>query len=233
MPLPRIEHPTFPETIPSSGQAIRFRPFTVAEEKLMLIAQQSDEVSDVIHAIQQIMTACIEDDIDVGDLKPFDIEWLFLKFRAMSVNNEVHIRLQDVGEDEEIEEFEVVVDLNDARIAGENRSKEVIKIDERTSIQIEYPNLTDAQSVKDFDPSDRDSALGILSRCIRIVFHDDEQTDFQLEPEDERKAWIETFNTKTYKSIKEFFNSMPKVVIDVQLENGKTVTLEGIKSFFA
>jgi hypothetical protein len=162
MPLPKIDQPIFDMTIPSIGKTITFRPFLVKEEKILLIAQQSGNDTDVIRAIKQILNNCVLEDIDLDSLAIFDIEYMFLKLRSKSVNNIVKLSYRDV-EDGEVYDFELDLDTIEVTIPENIGSK--IEINDTVGMTMKYPSASITDRLKDFD-TEVDLMTFFIVNCI-------------------------------------------------------------------
>ena len=171
MPLPKIDQPLFEVKIPSSGKKVLFRPFLVKEEKLLLIAQQSGEDTDVIRAIKQILKLCIDDEtFNVDTLTTFDLEYLFLKLRAKSVNNIVKLSYRD-NEDNKVYDFEL--DLDTIEVEMPEGVDSTIKLTEQLSMIMKYPSASITDKIKQFD-SEVELMTFFIINCIDTIMTEEE-----------------------------------------------------------
>ena len=164
MALPKIEHPTFGLTIPSTQEDIRYRPFLVREEKILLVAQESGDANQFINAINQVLTNCVFD-YDVTKLTSFDTEYMFLKLRANSVSDLAKINIYD--EDTETH-VPIEVDLNLVECVNDVKDP-VIKINDLISIEMRYPRYVDLASIE--QESGLETSMEMISKCITKVFN--------------------------------------------------------------
>ena len=169
MPLPKIDQPLFDMIIPSTGKKVVFRPFLVREEKILLIAQQSENDSEIIRAIKQILNACVQDDIDIDSLAIFDLEYMFLKLRARSVNNVVKLSYRDI-EDGELYNFELDLDTIEVKMPEVINSK--IEINDNVGMTMKYPAASITDRMKDFD-NEVDLMTFFIVNCIDTIYDED------------------------------------------------------------
>tara|TARA_R100001443_G_scaffold89201_2_gene95696 strand:- start:2471 stop:3187 length:717 start_codon:yes stop_codon:yes gene_type:complete len=238
MPLPKIVTPTYELELPSSGQAIKFRPFLVKEEKLLVLALESEESSQITSAIKAVISDCIlTKGVDVEDLPTFDIEYLFLNIRGKSVgeNVEVNIICPDDGETE----VKVSINLDDIKVKFNDDHDKTIKLDDEYQMDMKYPSL--AQFVKnnfEFDSPDMDQSFDLIGGCIDKIYNEEEVWSTADVSQQEVREFLEQLNSNQFKIIERFFSTMPKLSHTIDVKNPKTkkknkVTLEGLSSFFA
>ncbi len=239
MPLPKINTPTYELVIPSNGKKIRYRPFLVREEKILVLALESEDMNQITNAIVEILTACIlTKGVDVTKLATFDIEYIFLNVRAKSVGEviEVKVTCPDDGKTQ----VQAEINIDDIKVQKTKKHTNLVKLDEKLSMKMMYPSIQ--QFVEsNFEISGNtnvDESLSMITACIEQVYSEDESwtaTDFTA---DELKEFVEQMNTKQFKSIEGFFTTMPKLSHKVTVKNPKTkkeseVVLEGLASFFS
>lgn len=234
MTLPKIDKPTFEMTIPSSKKTVTFRPFLVKEEKILLIAQQSDDDKDIIRALSQILNNCILDEsFNVSSLTTFDLEYMFLKLRAKSVNNIVTLQYQD-NDDEKIYTFNI--NLDDVEVQYQEDHSNIIKIDDKIGIIMKYPSITIAENVPTSgDPIETMDYL-VLS-CIDKVYSEEEIYDNTSYTPEELKEFIDSLDVASYDKIRLFFESMPKMYYKIEYKNSddklRTIELTSLRDFFS
>ncbi len=238
MPLPKINTPTYELVVPSTGKKIRYRPFLVREEKILIMALETEDMSQITNAIVEIMTACIlSKGVKVIELSTFDIEYIFLNIRAKSVGEviEVNVTCPDDGETQ----VQMEIDIDSIKIKKDRKHKNLIKLDDTLSMKMKYPSI--AQFVENnFDVQEGqnvDQSLTMITSCIEQVYNDEESWSASDCTKDELKEFIEQMNTKQFKEIEGFFTTMPKLSHKVKVKNPKTeveseVVLEGLASFF-
>lgn len=232
MPLPKIDQPLFDMIIPSSGKKITFRPFLVKEEKILLIAQQSGNDSEIIRAIKQILNNCIQDDLDLDTLAIFDLEYAFLKLRAKSVNNVVKLAYRDT-EDDEVYNFELDLDTIEIEMPQNLNSK--IEITDSVGMTMRYPSASITDSMGDFD-NEVDLMTFFIVNCIDTIYDEDNvyiANDFS---EEEISEFLDGLDVKTFEKIREFFENVPRLYHKIEYtnkaESQRSIELTSLKDFF-
>ena len=234
MALPKIDHPLFDLTIPSTQQKVKMRPMLVKEEKIILIAKEAKEENDIMNAIKQIVQNCIIDNVDVEKLSLFDIQYIFIKIRSISVNNIAKITVKD-SEDEK--EYTLEVDLNTVEVKFNPDSKKNITVNPTTSIVMKYPEAS-LYSIDNVWNSDNENVIldNLISYSIDKVFVNDAVTDFQLCTPEEKKEFIESLDMKTYDQMRAFIFTLPTISHVVKYTNSKgterEIVLSTIRDFF-
>lgn len=232
MPLPKIDQPLFDMIIPSTGKKIVFRPFLVKEEKILLIAQQSGNDTEVIRAIKQILARCIQDDLDIDDLAIFDLEYMFLKLRARSVNNIVKLSYRDI-EDGELYDFELDLDTIEVKMPEQINSK--IEINENVGMTMKYPSASITDRMKDFD-NEVDLMTFFIVNCIDTIYDEDSVYVVDEFSEEEITEFLDGLDVKTFEKIRKFFENVPRLYHKIEytnsLESKRTIELTSIKDFF-
>jgi hypothetical protein len=241
MPLPKIATPTYELELPSSGKKIKYRPFLVKEEKILILALESEDPKQITIAIKNILKDCISTrGVKVDDLPTFDIEYIFLNIRGKSVGESIDLVITCPDDGETTVPVKVYIDEINV-VKEENHSRD-IKLDDSLVLRMKYPSLSEFVSSNfDFSGAD-DSAIEqsfeMISSCIDMVYNNEESWAASDCTKKELKTWIETLNTKQFQDIEEFFNTMPKLSHTFKVTNPKTdveseVTLEGLNNFFA
>jgi len=230
MALPKIDTPVFMIDLPSTKETIRYRPFTVKEEKILLMASQGGEERDITNAVEQILTNCILDDVDIKKLATYEIEYLFLNLRSKSVNNIIELKIID---DEDENEYEVTIDLDDITIKESERTN-IIEINDKISLVMKDPNYN---SIKKIDKKSEEQVMTtMLIECIDQILVDDEVIFLKDHTKKEQEEFVNSLSSKDMRKLEGYFNAMPKVSHDVTYtrEDGTTVTktIEGLQSFF-
>ena len=240
MPLPKISTPTYELVVPSTGKKVKYRPFLVKEEKILIMALESEDSKQITTAITNVINDCIlTRGIKVDKLATFDIEYLFLNVRAKSVGEtvEVNVTCPDDGETQ----VQVEIDIDSIKIQKDEDHTNIIKLDDNLSVQMNYPSLT--QFVEsNFDIASRHSgveqSLDVVMSCISQVYTADEAWDASDYSKKELKDFVEQMNSKQFKEVEEFFDTMPKLAHTIKVKNPETkveseVTIEGLASFFS
>ena len=240
MPLPKINTPTYELVLPSNGKKIKYRPFLVREEKILIMAMESEDMKQITNAIVQILSDCIiSKDVKVESLSTFDIEYLFFNVRGKSVGEtvEVNITCPDDGETQ----VEMVIDIDSIKVQKIKGHKNIIKLDDNLSMKLKYPSLE--QFVENnFEVAETQSSVGqslsMITSCIEMVYNNDESWEATDCTKEELEEFIEQLNTKQFKEIENFFTTMPKLSHTIVVKNPNTgmeseVVLEGLASFFS
>lgn len=232
MALPKISVPTFNITIPSTQEQKRFRPFLVKEEKILLTAQEGQDNNDILFSLKQIINNCCFDDIDVDELATFDLEYIFLKLRARSVNNVVKLRYRDT-EDEKIYDFEL--DLDEIEIKFDEKNNPKIKVNDEVGIVLKYPSVKVTEKMADV--TDQIELLNkILIHTIDVIYDAENVYPAKDSTEQELIEFLENLDTKTFKKIEDFFMTMPKLYHEIKytnsLGNERTIVLNSVQDFF-
>lgn len=231
--LPKIDYPVNVIKIPSTGKSYKFRPFLVKEEKLLLMAKESNTETDILHAIKQVVNNCsVEPKFDVDTLTIFDVEYVFLKLRSMSVDNKITVSYKDF-EDEKVYEFNI--DLNDVEVEFPEKNEKDIKIGKTSGILLKYPSAS-LYDDKDFMNSDKEYLFELIIRCVDKIYEGDniyEAKDYKLA---DMRSFIENIDIKTFEKIKEFLVNLPKLkhVIKYKnsLGNDREIILTSLTDFF-
>lgn len=231
MALPKISTPVFFIKIPSSGKEFKFRPFLVKEEKILLMAQQGEN-SDVLFALKQIINNCCFDELNVEDLATFDLEYIFLKLRAKSVNNIIKLRYRDT-EDDKIYDFEV--NLDDIEVKFQEESDSKVQINEEVGLVLKYPNVKVTEKLVNIE--DQAELLNkILVHCIDVIYDKENVYPASESTEQELTEFLENLDTKSFKKIEDFFSNMPKLHHEIRYQNSlgndRVIKLDSIQDFF-
>ena len=227
-------------TLPSTGKKIKYRPFLVREEKILIMAMETEDMSQITNAIVQILSDCIlSKDVKVESLATFDIEYLFLNVRAKSVGEtvEVNITCPDDGETQ----VEMSINIDTIKVQKTRGHKNIIKLDDELSMKLKYPSL-DQFVENNFELSNETSQVGqslsMISSCIEMIYNAEESWEASDCTKDELDDFIGQLNTKQFKEIEKFFTTMPKLSHKIMVKNPNTgveseVVLEGLASFFS
>ena len=239
MPLPKIATPTYELELPSSGETIKYRPFLVKEEKLLVIALESEDNKQITNAIKAVIKGCIlTKGIKVETLPTFDIEFLFLNIRGKSVGEEIEVNVYCPDDSET--QVSVTIDLDDIKVQKTEDHTNKIKIDDSVMMEMKYPSLE--QFIKNnFDFNEKnamDQSFDLIASCIGKVYTEDEVWSTSDCTKKEVKEFLESMNSSQFKDIEKFFETMPKLSHTVKVKNPVTdiesdVVLEGLASFFA
>lgn len=235
MALPKIDLPLFETTIPSSGKKIKFRQFTVKEEKILLTAKESNDIDQLILAIKQILNNCFVDKIDVDSLAMFDLEFLLLQIRAKSVNDIIEFEIMDP---EAKEKVKLSVDINEIKVKKSDVSN-VIRVSDQYSIIMRYPTFNELKTLAAATNQTKAQALfEVMISCIESLAENEGDTVYKMKDfsKSEVDSFVESLSAKTIADIKTFFDGIPVLRFEKKyhLKDGteKTFVLEGIETFF-
>jgi len=240
MPLPKINTPTYELVLPSTGKKIKYRPFLVREEKILIMAMESEDMNQITNAIIQIISDCLlTKDIKVESLATFDMEYLFLNIRAKSVGEtvEVNVTCPDDGETQ----VEMSINIDDIKIKKTRGHKNIVKLDDNLSMKLKYPSL-DQFIENNFDTGESSNeisqSLSMITSCIEMVYNEEESWEASDCTTEELNDFVEQMNTKQFKQIESFFTTMPKLSHKIAVKNPKTgveseILLEGLAAFFS
>ena len=239
MPLPTIETPTYELKLPSSNKKVKYRPFLVKEEKILIIALESKNENEITNAVTDVLKKCVlTKGVDIDNLPTFDIEYLFLNIRAKSVGETVDVVI--TCPDDKKTTVDTSINIDDIKIKKTPGHKNIIKLDDKYSMKLKYPSMQqfiDANFDTDEEGSQVAQSINMLSTCIDMIYDDEESWDAADSSPDELNSFIEQLNTKQFKEVESFFETMPKLEHIVEVTNPKTgkaskVKLEGLASFF-
>ena len=240
MPLPKISAPTYELVLPSSGRKVKYRPFLVKEEKILVIALESEDTKQITNAIKTVISNCIlSKGISIEKLATFDIEYLFLNVRAKSVGETVDVNV--TCPDDGVTQVPLQIDIDSIKVQKNKKHTNIIKLDDNLSLQMNYPSLT--QFIEsNFElsgvNSDLEKSLDVIIACIGQVYNEEESWDASECTKKELKDFVEQMNSKQFKEIETFFDTMPKLSHKIKVKNPETevesdVVLEGLASFFS
>ena len=239
MPLPKIATPTYELELPSTGATIRYRPFLVKEEKVLVIALESEDNKQITSAIKAVLKSCIlSKGVKVEDLPTFDIEYLFLNIRGKSVGEDLEVNI--ICPDDEVTQVPVTIALDEIEVQKDDNHTNRIKVDDSIMMEMRYPSLE--QFIKNnFDFNDKnamDQSFELIASCIDKIYTEDEVWAAADCTKKEMKDFLEQMNSNQFKEIESFFDTMPKLSHTISVTNPKTkvksdVVLEGLASFFA
>ena len=239
MVLPRISTPTYELELPSTGQPIKYRPFLVKEEKLLVLALESEDTKQITTAIKTVIKNCIETKgVKVEILPTFDIEYLFLNIRAKSVGEEIEVNI--ICPDDEETTVPVKINVDDIQVEKNPEHNKQIKVDDSIMMEMKYPSLD--QFIKtNFDftrETNMDQSFDLIASCIDKIYTEDEVWAAADVSKKEILEFLEQMNSFQFKQIEKFFETMPKLSHTIKVKNPNTeveseVVLEGLASFFA
>ena len=239
MPLPKIVTPEYDLVLPSTQKKITYRPFLVKEEKLLVLALESESTKQITTAIKSVLKSCIlTRGIKVEKLPTFDIEYLFLNIRARSVGEEVEVNI--VAPDDGETNVTVTIDLEDIQVQTNENHSNKIKLDETLVMEMKYPSLEQFISNNfDFEgETDINQSFELIASCIDKIYNEDEVWSTDDCTKKEVVDFLEQMSSTQFKEIEQFFETMPKLSHTIEITNPSTkvkstIVLEGLSSFFA
>ena len=237
MPLPKISTPTYELVIPSSKKKIKYRPFLVKEEKILILAMESQDNVQVANAIKDVLSACIlTRGIKIEKLATFDIEYLFLNIRGKSVGEELEVMVTcpDDGETQ----VPATIRVDNIEVEFPEGHTTDIKLDDQYTVRMKYPSMEEfVKSNFTSEDVDVNETFSLISSCIDQIYSEEESWNSVDCTEKELNEFIEQFNSKQFKEVEKFFETMPKLSHAIKVTNPKTnveneVVLEGLANFF-
>ena len=237
MPLPKISTPTYELELPSTGKTIKFRPFLVKEEKLLVLALESDDTKEITNAIKAVLKDCIQTrGIKVETLPTFDIEYLFLNIRGKSVGEEVEVMV--TCPDDGSTKVPVTINLDEIQVKFDKDHSRDIKLDDTLTLRMKYPSM-DEFVKNNFTVTDVniDETFNVIMASIEQIYSEEESWSTSDCTKKELREFVEQLSSKQFKEIENFFGTMPKLSHSLTVKNPNTeveneVVLEGLASFF-
>ena len=237
MALPRLDVPTYELAIPSTDDKIKYRPFLVKEEKILLIAMESGETKDMLQAVKDIVDECTFNQLNLGTMPMFDIEYIFLNIRAKSVG-EVS-KLKVLCQDDMKTYANVEIDLSEIEVQVEEGHTNKIELTDEMGVIMKYPTI-DSFNVNNITDITTDNMLEVIATCIAQIYDKkgEEVYDSKDSTQKELIEFVEQLNTKQFQDMQKFFDTMPSLKHTITVKNPKTkkeskVTLTGLSDFFA
>ena len=231
MALPEIATPTYTLTIPSTKKKVKYRPFLVKEQKLLILAMENEDQEQILDAITNTIKACLITKIDMATLALFDIEYLFLQIRARSISEEIEMRVTCADDGETTVDVKFMVD--DVKVNFPKGHTNIIELDNDLTIEMQYPDLDYFAKINFMD--EKVDEYELVAKCIKRVYVGED--DFTSDSLDESKAWVEGLTNSQFEKIQSFFETMPTLRHVLKVKNPKTkvvneVVLEGLSDFF-
>lgn len=235
MALPKLnDQPKYDLVIPSTQQTVRYRPFLVKEEKVLLLAMESQDQNQILNSIVDTIKACVQNDIDVSKLHTYDTEYMFLQIRSKSVGevSKVSIACEECGEKHEVD---IPIEQIEIKGSGDNK---IIQLNDSVSVELSYPSyhkLMDDKGIQSENTAE--SLFAMIRLVIKTVLTEDERINMSDEPLESVNEFIESMNNEQFTQIKEFVDAMPKLTYTAEFKCGdcghdNSIVLEGIQSFF-
>ena len=238
MPLPTISTPTYELTLPSSNRNIKYRPFLVKEEKILIIAMESQDVKQIARAVKDVLSKCImTKGTKVEKLSTFDIEYLFLNIRGKSVGE--HIEVMVTCPDDGKTQVPMSINIDSIKIQRDETHERDIKLDETYTLRMKYPSLSEfiKNNFSSVENMNVDDTFDLIASCIDQVYSEEESWASEECTKKELNNFIESLNSSQFKMVEKFFETMPKLSHKVKITNPNTkveseVVMEGLSSFF-
>jgi len=238
MPLPKIATPTYELEIPSSGKKINYRPFLVKEEKILIIAMESEDNKQIAEAVKNVISNCIlTKGIKVEELSTFDIEYIFLNIRGKSVGEEVEVLI--TCPDDEVTKVPTLINLDDIKVQTSEKHSRDIRLDDNLTMRMKYPSMNEfvKSNFNVNEMIDVDDTFDLISSCIEQVYSEEESWSASDCTKKELSEFLEQLSSKQFKEIENFFETMPKLSHILTVTNPNTgieseVVLEGLAAFF-
>jgi len=237
MPLPKISTPTYELVLPSNGKKIKYRPFLVREEKVLILALESQDIKQISNAVKSTLKSCVQTrGVKIDDLPSFDIEYIFLNVRAKSVGESLDLVITCPDDNKTTVNAQIYTD--DIEVVKDPEHDNEVPLDAKLTLKMKYPSMD--QFIKsNFDIGDAtsDEAFDIVASCIDTIYDDSDVWSASDCTKKELVEWVGDLNTAQFKEVEKFFNTMPKLSHTMKVTNPKTkveseVTLEGLASFF-
>ena len=237
MALPKIETPTYTMVLPSREGEIKFRPFTVKEEKILMIAAETGEQKDMLRAMSDVIKSCTYDVVICDNLPVFDIEYIFLQLRAKSVGEIAKFRVLCPDDMKTYTEIEIDLTKVDVQVDDDHDNKVVIDEKRNLGVVFDYPTLSTYDISKDIDTVSTEDVFNLIYSCVNHIYEGDKIYPGKDSTLKEKKAFFESISQKNLVDIRKFFDSIPRLKLEVEVENPKTkvksiVTLKGLQDFF-
>ena len=239
MALPKLNVPVYETVLPSTEKVIKYRPFLVKEEKILLTALEADDTKALSSAVKQIVDNCVQGELDVNKLPTFDIEYLFLRLRAKSVGEKVTIGLKPWGCPNNKGALcenttEVEINLEEVKVTKDKTQSSKIMLDDKIGVTMKYPDI-DAINLTGTTPET--TGMNVITSCIDMIFTGEETHERDSFTDEELDEFIDSLNSQQFKLIKDFFDNMPtlKHIVKYKCETcgeKKETTLQGLNSFF-
>ena len=237
MPLPKINTPTYELTLPSNGKKIKYRPFLVREEKILIMALETEDQKQITDAVIQILDSCIMTrGVKIESLATFDIEYIFLNVRSKSVGETIKVNI--ICPDDEKTSVEIPIDLDSIKIKKDKSHTDIVKLDDNLSMKLKYPSMKQfIESNFEAGKETVSNTMEVITSCIDMIYNEEESWNASESTKKELEDFVDQLNTKQFKMIEDFFATMPKLTHTVKVKNPKTnvestIILEGLAAFF-
>ena len=239
MPLPKISTPTYELEIPSSGKKIKYRPFLVKEEKILIIAMETEDNKHIANAVKDVISSCIlTRGVKVDQLSTFDIEYLFLNIRGKSVGEDVEVLI--TCPDDNTTQVPTLINLDEIQVHISEEHSRDISLGNDMTLRMKYPSMSEfiKSNFSTTETIGVDDTFDLISSCIEQVYTEEESWSASDCTKKELREFLEQLSSKQFKEVEKFFDTMPKLSHKIKVKNPNTgveseVVLEGLTSFFA
>jgi hypothetical protein len=237
MALPVLETNTFELTLPSSDVKVKYRPFLVKEEKILLQAMESQEQKQIVQALKDIVNVCTHGQLNVEELPTFDLEYVFLQIRSKSVGEIAKLKVLCPDTKKDYAEVEVDLSTVDVQVDDEHNNKIMVDEDKKIGVLMKYPTLATVDPTKDYSKQNTKALFNIIGEGIYQIFEGDKVHMAKDYTREELDKFVESLDSKSFKKIQRFYETMPKLMHEIEVENPKTkvkskITLSGLSDFF-
>lgn len=238
MALPVLETNTYELTLPSSDVKVKFRPFLVKEEKILLQALESQKQKEIIQALKDIVSVCTYGQLNVDELPTFDLEYVFLQIRSKSVGEVAKLKVLCPDTKKDYAEVEVDLSTVDVHVDDEHNNKIMVDEDKKIGVLMKYPTINSVDPTKDYSKgADTKTLFGVIADGIYQVFEGEQVHMAKDYTREELDKFVESLDSKSFKKIQRFYETMPKLMHEIEVENPKTkvkskITLSGLSDFF-
>ena len=237
MPLPKIATPTYELTLPSSNKKIKFRPFLVKEEKILIVAMESQDTKQIANAVKDVLRRCIlTKGIKVEKLSTFDIEYLFLNIRGKSVGEQIEVMV--TCPDDGKTQVPTSINIDSIKVKTNRKHKTDIKLDDQYTLKMKYPSLDEFIKTNfNVENMNVDDTFELIASCVDQVYSEEESWSSEECTTKELTEFIEQLSSAQFKEVEQFFETMPKLSHKVKVQNPNTgkeneIVLEGLQNFF-
>ena len=237
MALPKLNTPTYELEIPSTDEKIKFRPFLVKEEKILMMALETKDNAQIISAVKDIVSECTFNKLNISTMPMFDVEYIFLQIRSKSVGEVSKVKI--LCPDDKKTYTNVEIDLNEVKVQVEDEHTNKIELTDSMGMIMTYPNIDSftENGIQDINAS---NMLDVIGTCILQIYEDKGEKVYEAKDQTKKELveFIEQLNTKQFQDVQKFFDTMPRLKHTIKVKNPKTkktsdVTLSGLNDFFA
>ena len=237
MALPVLETGTFELTLPSSDVKVKYRPFLVKEEKILLQAMESQEQKQIVQALKDIVNVCTYGQLNVDELPTFDLEYVFLQIRSKSVGEVTKLKVLCPDTKKDYAEVEVDLSQVDVHVDDEHTNKIMVDEAKKIGVLMKYPTLASVDPTKDYSKGETKALFNVIGEGIYQIFEGEKVHMAKDYSKEELNTFVESLDSKSFKKIQRFYETMPKLMHEIEVENPKTkvkskITLSGLSDFF-